>query len=264
MPVEQGFTIEHPGDYRPAFAAAAEAGFGFVELNMEARFSRDAVDPAAVREAAGEHGLDLIVHLAYSVDAGSPHEHAREGACRELEAGIDAAAAFGAEKAVVHAHASVRPAHWEHSRVVDAVRASVRRLGEYAAERRVTACAENLKGQFVDVTDVPALLAETDAAMCLDTSHAFVSGLDGGDQAAFLREHGDRIAHVHLNDTRTRETDEHLPVGLGRVGFEPLAAAIVETGWSGTCTHEVFRFDGTFAYVRTGKRRFDAMFAGTG
>lgn len=261
MPVEQGFIVEHPGDYRPAFAEAADAGFEYVEANMEARFSRDAVDPAAVRDAATTNGLDLVVHLPYAVDMGSPHEHAREGACRELEASLDTAAAFGAETAVLHAHSSVRSHHWDESRVVDAIYESVGRLHGYGAERGVTVCAENLKGTFVDVTDFPELFARTDAAMCLDTGHAFVTGLDGEDQAAFLREHGDRIAHVHLNDTRTDGTDEHLPVGLGRVAFGPLAAAIVETGWSGTCTHEVLRFDETFEYVRAGKRRFDAVLA---
>ena len=66
--------IEHGGDYPPAFAAAADAGFDYVELNVEARFSRDAVDTGAVRAAAADHGLDLIIHLPYTVDIGSPHE----------------------------------------------------------------------------------------------------------------------------------------------------------------------------------------------
>ena len=262
MPVHQGFVVEHQGDYRPAFAAAADAGFDYVELNMEARFSRGSVDPAAVRGAASDHGLDLAVHLPYSVDVGSPHEHAREGACRELEASLDAAAAFGADTAVFHAHSSVRPSHWETSRVVDAICESTQRLHEYGADCGITVCAENLPGQFVTVSDFSELFARTDAAMCLDTGHAYATGLDGHDQAAFLREHGDRVEHVHLNEARSDGADEHLPVGMGRVDFAPLADAIPETGWTGTCTHEVFSFDETFEYARVGKRRFDALLAG--
>lgn len=261
MDVRQGFMIEHGGDYRPAFAAAAEAGFDYVELNMEARFSRETVDAATLRETAANHNLDIVVHLPYTVDIGSPHEPAREGACRELEASIDAAVEFGAEKGVLHARSLARPFHWEESTVVDAVHESVRRLDEYAEERGFSVCAENLKGDFVDATDFPALFSATDAAMCLDTGHAYVSGMDGTAQAAFLREYGDRIAHVHLNDTRMDENDEHLPVGLGRVDFDAIAAAIVEIGWRGTCTHEVLRYDDTFEYVRTGKRRFEALLA---
>src|SRR6056297_642411 len=112
MAIRQGFMVEHPGDFRPAFAAAGAAGFDYVELNMEARFSRGTVDPDAVRATADEHGLDLVVHLPYTVDIGSPHAHAREGALREVEAGIDAALAFGAETGVVHARSLARPFHW--------------------------------------------------------------------------------------------------------------------------------------------------------
>jgi len=262
MSIRQGLMVEHPGPYRPAFEAAADAGFDYLELNMEARFSPGSVDPGAVRAAAEEHDLNLVVHLPYTVDIGSPHEHAREGAVREIESAIDTARAFGAEKGVVHARSLARPFHWEDSRVVDGISESVQRLHEYGRDRGVTVCAENLKGDFVDVTDFPALFDATDAAACLDTGHAFVSGYSGADQAEFLREYGDRVSHVHLNDTRVDAEDEHLPVGLGRVDFAPIARALVETGWSGTCTHEVLRFDDEFGYVREGKRHFDALLDG--
>jgi hypothetical protein len=36
MQIRQDFTVEHLGEYQPAFAAAAEMGFDYVELNMEA------------------------------------------------------------------------------------------------------------------------------------------------------------------------------------------------------------------------------------
>ena len=262
MDVRHGFMIEHDGDYRPAFEAAGEADFDYVELNMEGRFSPEAADPAAVRAAASAHDLDVVVHLPYAVDACSPHPEARRGACRTLESCVDVAAEMGADRAVFHARSSVRPFNWDEEPVVEAIYTSVRRLDDYAADRDVVACAENLKGDFVDVTDFPALLAATDAAMCLDTGHAFVSGLDAAAQADFLREHGDRVAHVHLNDTRRGDDDEHLPVGLGRLDFAELAAAMAETGWRGICTHETLRFGDRFDYVRTSKRRFDDLLAG--
>ena len=97
--------------------------------------------------------------------------------------------------------------------------------------------------------------------MCLDIGHAFTSGLDAAAWANFLREHGDRVAHVHLDDTR-RGDDENLPVGLDRLDFAELAAAMAETGWRGICTHETLRFGDRFDYVRTSKRRFDDLLAG--
>jgi len=245
--------------FEEAAAFAAEHGFDFLELNMENAYRRDRLDAATVRETADEHGLDLLAHLPYRVDPGSPHDHAREGACRELEAAIDAAATAGVEKAVFHATSFVPGEEWDGDRIRAGIYDSVRRIDDYARERGVEAVVENLKGPFVDAGDFPDLFAETDAAMCLDTGHAHATGHDGAWQAEFLREHGDRVSHVHLNDTRRSDDDEHLPVGLGRVDFGALADAIAETGWTGTCTHELFGFD--LRYAAESKRAFDELFA---
>ena len=259
MDIKHGITIDYPDDYRQAFARASEGGFDFAELNMESRFSRDVVAPSAINEAATEHDLQIAVHLPAGFDIASPHEHARDGACRELEANIDTAIEFGAEVAVFHASSFSSPHDWDEKTVFDALNRSCNRLETYASERGITLCAENLKGPFVDVTDFPEMFTKNDMKMCLDTGHAFVTGMDGADQAQFLREHGDRIEHVHLNDTRIQDDDEHLPVGLGQLDFRPLAEAIVETNWTGTCTHEVFGFDDELKYAQVGKRRFESL-----
>ncbi|PSP77165.1 hypothetical protein BRC81_10275 [Halobacteriales archaeon QS_1_68_20] len=136
-----------------------------------------------------------------------------------MEAALDAAAAAGVETAVFHADSRVLAEEWD--------------------DELVREC--------------------TDAAMCLDTGHARATGHDGAWQAEFLRKHGDRVSHVHLNHTRRSDDDEHLPVGLGRVDFGALADAIAETGWTGTCTHELFGFD--LRYAAESKRAFDALLA---
>lgn len=259
MDIKHGITIDYPDDYRQTFAKASEAGFDFVELNMESRFSRGTVAPAGINEVVTEHDLTVAVHLPAGFDIASPHEHARDGACRELEANIDTAVELGAETAVFHASSFASPHDWDEKTVFDALYRSCNRLETYASERGITVCAENLKGPFVDVTSFPDLFAQSNTKMCLDTGHAFVTGMDGIDQAQFLREHSDRIAHVHLNDTRIRENDEHLPVGLGQIDFLPLAEAMIEENWTGTCTHEIFGFDDEFEYARVGKRRFESM-----
>jgi len=260
MTSRQGFIVDGATDrgLDGALDFAACNDFSFVELNMEHGFDRSRIDAERVRRLADEAGVDLLVHLPYRLDPGSPHEHVREGACRELEASIDAAAAMGAERGVVHATTSVSPDYWDDDTLRDCLFDSVRRLHDYGADADVEVVVENLKGWF-DAGDFPALFERTDAAMCLDTGHAHVSGMDGAAQAEFLREYGDRIDHVHLNDTRRATDDEHLPVGLGRVAFAPLVEAMVETDWSGTCTHEVFGFDLT--YVAGGKERFDEALA---
>jgi sugar phosphate isomerase/epimerase len=261
MTVRQGFMIDGACD-RPladAVAFAADRGFDFVELNAEQGYDRRRTDPERIGALADDAGLDLVVHLPYRLDVGSPHEHVREGALRELEAGVDHAAAMGAERAVYHASSDVYPDVWADGAVVEAIHDSARRLHEYGAERGVAVVAENLKGPAFTAADFPTLFARTDATMCLDTGHAHATGTEGPEQAALLREHGDRIPHVHLNDTRREDDDEHLPVGLGRVDFAEIVAAMVETDWTGTCTHEVFGYDLT--YAAAGKERFDDLLA---
>lgn len=259
MTVRQGFTVEGDADSEAAFAFAADRGFDFVELNMDYAFEPSRVDAAHVRDLADDHGLDLVVHLPYRPDPGSAHEHDREGACRTIEAAVDVAAELGADRGVMHAVSRAHPAKWDHDEVREWIFESVQRLHEYGRDRGVEVVAENLKSPYLDAGDFPALFAETDANVCLDTGHALVSGLDGEEQAALLREHGDRIGHLHLNESRRTEEDEHLPVGIGRVDFDAVADAIRETGWSGTATHEVFGFDREF--VALGKRNFEALLA---
>lgn len=246
-------------EFGEAAAFARESGFDFLELNMENAYQRDRLDAGAVRAAADEHDLALLAHLPYRLDPGSPHEHARRGACRELEAAVDAAADVGVEKAVFHADSIVHGDAWDHDRVRACIYDSVRRIDDYAREQGVEAVVENLKGSFVDVGDFPELFAETEVAMCLDTGHAHATGHDGAWQANLLREYPDRISHVHLNDTRRDDDDEHLPVGLGHVDFGALTAAMADTGWTGTCTHELYGFD--LRYAATSKRAFDELLA---
>lgn len=260
MTVRQGFVVGVQFDPETAFRFAAERGFDYLELNMEHAFHPDRVAPATVRALAEEHDLALVVHLPYRLDPGSPHEHVREGSCRQLEAALDAAAAFGAEKGVMHAEATVQGDAWDPEEVRPAILESVRRVAAHGRSVGVEVCAENLKGPFLDVHDFPTLFEETEAATCLDTGHAHVSGMDGGEQARFLRQHGDRISHVHLNDTRRADDDEHLPVGLGTIDFGPLAAAMTETEWEGTATHEIYGFD--LAYAAHGREAFDETLAG--
>lgn len=257
MQVRQGFTVEgFEGDADP-FAFAADRGFDFVECNTEHEFERGRTDHAAVAARLDDHGLGAVAHLPYRLDPGSPHEHVREGACRELEAAIEAAAELGAEKAVVHAESRVHADAWDGDAVRSGLYDTVRRLDEYGRERDVEVCVENLKTPFFDAGDFPDLIQRTDAAICLDTGHAYATGQDAERQARLLREHGDRVSHLHLNDTRLADDDEHLPVGMGRVDFAALADAIRETDWRGTCTHEVFSFG--VDYAAHGKDAFDDL-----
>lgn len=262
MTIRQGLVAHTNVEAVPAIEFAADRGFDFVELDMESAGARRRVDPTDVREAAAEHDVDLVVHLPYRLDLATPHEHVREGACRQIEAAIDLAVEFGADRGVYHADTFARPEVWDDELLRERLRTSVERITQYADERNFLACVENLKEPWFDVGDFPDLFERTDAVACLDTGHAHVSGYDCAAQAELLREYPERFAHVHLNDTRIDENDEHLPVGLGKLDFEPIAAALEDRERPITCTHEVFSF-GT-EYCAIGRDRFDEIRRRTG
>ncbi|SIR55146.1 Sugar phosphate isomerase/epimerase [Haladaptatus litoreus] len=257
MTIRQGLMVCGTVPDEDAFSFAAEQGFDFVELDMEQAFPPQAIDIPSVCRTLTNHDLDVVVHLPYRLDPGSPHDHVRDGACRQLERAIDTAVELGAEKGIFHAESRGFPHVWGHETLRESLYESVRRLTRYARERDFEVCVENLKKDFFDCGDFPTLFAETNAVACLDTGHAYVTGHDADSQAALLRNHGNRISHLHLNDTRQTDDDEHLPVGLGKLNFEALATAMRETDWSGTCTHEVYLFD--IEYAGRGKSSFDRL-----
>jgi len=258
--VKQGFMVDGPVEFDEAVEFAAEHDFDFLELNAEFAFHRRRIDPARIRGLARERGLGLVVHLPYRLDAGSPHEHVREGACQEIEAAIDAAVELGASKGVAHATSRANLADWGVETLRDSLYESVRRLYDYARERDFSVCVENVKQDLFDAGDFPDLFAETEAAACLDTGHAYARGHGAPAQAELLETYPDRIDHVHLNETRRDDVDEHLPLGLGHVDFEALATAMREADWAGTCTHEVWAFD--LDSRAHSKRVFDQHLAG--
>jgi len=259
MPIRQGFTVEGGKDLDTSLAFAADHGFDFVELNMEGQFARSRVDPGRIRDCAESHGIDLVVHLPFSIDPASPHEEVRRGAVEELVACSETATEMGATVGVYHAATRTKPHYWPVERVMDAMVETADAVAARAPDG-FTPVAENLKGPFLDAGDFETVLDRTDAALCLDTGHAHVSGYGAEWQADFLREHGERVRHIHLNDTRVERTnDEHLPVGVGDFDFETVADALRESEWSGTCTHEVFTDD--LAPVPYGKENFDRLLA---
>lgn len=259
MDVRQGFMVELEVPLDEAVPFAVEYGFDFLELNMENGFARNTVNPAMIRRTVEDTELDLVVHLPFRLDVGSPHDAVRDGACRELEASIEAALEFGATKGVLHAHSTAAPDYWSGDEIWDAMLDSIDRVSEFAAARGFAACVENLKGPFIDIGDFPELVGAASGEMrvCLDTGHAYATGHDEDWQADFLREHADVVSHIHLNDTRQHDTDEHLPVGVGMLDFKGLVDAMRDANWSGTCTHEVYA--PVLGPQRFGKAVFDGM-----
>lgn len=251
-----GFTAPISVDLARSLEWGASRGFDFVELLMDGRFARERLERrrGSVVDCLTESDLDAVVHLPFAVDLGSPFEPVREGVVAELAAGVDLAATFGAETAVVHPQSRAWDLGWSVSECRAFVRDGLETLHERTANADPTLSIENA-GDTYPIGAFDALLDTVDLPMTFDTGHAFLDGFSATQMADFLAANRERVRHVHLSDTRGG-SDEHLPVGMGRIDFETALAPLLE-GWSGTVTHEV----GTenFETIALGKRHFDEL-----
>lgn len=252
-----GFVTQLPIALDRQLAFAGGAGFEFVEVLMDGPTAYRRLDDRAesIRGRLADGGLDLLVHLPFPTDIGSPYPAVRTGAVTTQQRCLDVAAELGAEKAVLHPETSAWDVAWEHENVREHIDESVASLTDYAAEDGIEICAENIFGSAYTIETIDQLLAATDTSMTLDTGHARVTGYDETDTAAFVAEYGDRISHVHLNDTRTPQ-DEHLPFGAGTIEFGEIFDAFPDD-WTGTLSLEVGT--NSIEYLRHSKTALDEL-----
>jgi inosose dehydratase len=154
------------------------------------------LDPAELRALLDRHGLRLVGAFVPLVLHEPSSHHARAEADR-LAAIL---AAAGAD--VFLAAAVVDPA-WSPRIELDdlAWERLMRHLGEI--EEIVSAHGLSLAlhphvGTLVETdADVTRVLAGSDVGWCFDSGHLLIGGTD---PAAFVRDHAERIVHVHLKD----------------------------------------------------------------
>lgn len=260
--IRTGFVTQtHTGDVTidDAIELGGELGFDYVELYMDGATERTRLDPDAITSGLAARGLDLLVHLPFvDLDLGSPRDGVRDAALAEHRACIEAAAEMGAEKAVLHAGSRATPPEWSPEEIRPRRFEAVRELDAFGRERGVEVCVENLPGVAPTIHEFDALLAETDAAMTLDTGHARVDDFDAAETAAFAADHADRLSHLHVNDARSA-ADEHVPTGSGTIDFAAIFDALDGEDWTGTASVEVYTFDPD--YLAISKRKLDGFVA---
>lgn len=257
--LDLGFTVGLGMDFDEATAWAADAGFDFVELLLDGPYARERIDDrrTTMRSTLDDAGLDVVVHLPFAVDPGSPFGPVRAGVVEEFTAGMDLAADLGAETVVFHPSSDAWELGWSDAECRRFVHAGLDDLVPAARDRGLTPCLENVVTSYYDATAFPALLDRyPDASMTFDTSHALLAGMDEPEMADFCRTHADRIGHLHLVDTRGGD-DEHLPVGMGRIEFATVFEALRDVAWSGTATLEVGTED--FDTIALGKHHVEAL-----
>ena len=237
MPIDRGFVTDASVPLKDSIAAAGDIGLDYVEIMMHGTGHRKrlAAEGPSIAAALDDGDLDCLVHLPFTgIDVGSPHPHVREGAIREFEACLEAAASIGARKAVLHPTSRARNHADRRRYMIEGVSAVVAAGHEHGVE----VCAENMFGSYVTVREFDDIFNATEASMTFDTGHARIEGYDPADMAAFLATNRDRVSHVHLNDTHGA-SDDHLPFGCGTLDFATALAPLLDGDWDGTLSLEI-------------------------
>ncbi|MCJ7428771.1 MAG: sugar phosphate isomerase/epimerase [Candidatus Nanohaloarchaeota archaeon QJJ-5] len=197
---------------------AIECETDFIEIAIgEHEIVPTELDIAQLRDELDERGDDLVVHLPFRQPMATSVEMFNEAFLSYMDQLLTSIAPLDPTKAVVHA--SCRDPERQEER--DRLEKQIRELEAIGKSHDVQICHENV-GNFDGpaLNDLAAMIAETDARMCLDTGHAFdEAGQEGLED--IVATYPDLIDHVHLQDTRPGQ-DLHMPIGAGEIEFDPL------------------------------------------
>lgn len=202
-------------------------------------------DPVMLRAQLQRHGLQFVGAFTPLV----LHEPDLEPTARRARAVVDLLARAGGQVLVV---AVVQEADWGTPRELSdsewrRVGAHASQIEALAAEHGITTALHPHAGTLIETADqVTRALSETEVGWCLDTGHLLIGGTD---PAAFARDHGHRVTHVHLKDVdeavaarlragelsllqATRE-GLYLPLGDGDVAVAATIKALDAHGYDG-------------------------------
>jgi inosose dehydratase len=153
-------------------------------------------DPGALRARLDAHGLSLVGGFVPLV----LHEPSLDGTRRAAENAARMLAGAGAD---VFVCALLMDPEWSAPEPLDdaefaALVAHIPVIEDLVADHGLTFALHPHAGTVLEsAADVERLLAATDVGWCLDTGHLLIGG---SDPVAFVRDHGERVVHVHLKD----------------------------------------------------------------
>ncbi len=188
---------------------------------------------AGLRDDAAAEGIDLYVHAPYIVNVATTNNRIRIPSRKLLQQHVDAAAEIGAKGLIVHGghvNKDDDPAvgfdNWR--KAVEATDLTVPILIEN------TAGGDNAMTRHLDrIAGVWEAIGAADGAeqvgFCLDTCHAWASGIDLADAVEKVRAITGRIDLVHANDSRDAfgsGADRHTSFGQGEIPEDQLAGVV--------------------------------------
>lgn len=223
------------GSMEQAIVDIAAAGYAGTEM-----FDGNLVDFAdraeVLTDALSGNGLELI-----SVYTGANFIYADvlPDELYRIDRAAELAVAFGARRLVVGRGA--RRAAGTTDEDYTRLGAGLNRVVDIAEKHGLAASYHPHLGTMAEAPDeIERVFDRSRIAFCPDTAHLAAGG---GDPAAVIRAHADRIAHVHLKDFRP-DPVSFLPLGQGVLDFDDILSALAAAGYDDWLVVELDTFDG--------------------
>lgn len=181
------------------------------------------------REISERNGMEICVHAPFfELNIAAFSKGIREESVRYIKRSIDFCADIGGKIIVVHTgkytypyppgmtkeNNSLKKKQWDYN--IE----SLKNINEYAENKGVTVCLENIGIDTVDETFEQLLeirrAVGPSLKFTLDIGHARLYS-DGGVEKG-IKLLGDNIHHIHFTDN-DGEKDDHLPIGDGNSDY---------------------------------------------
>jgi len=247
-------------------AEIGEMGFDYVEVTMdppEALPQKILGQKRGILETLDRYRMGAMAHLPTFVWTSDLYESLRKASLQENFLALEASAELGIEKVVLHPGFITGLGKFVLDKAKEYAMESLEAILKKAVNLNITLCIENMFPQAHFLSQPYEFQAVFNSfpelRLTLDVGHANLGG--GKNRSSeFIRLHGYRIGHLHVNDNFGKE-DSHLPIGAGIIDFERILRELKEVQYDETTTLEVFSKDRDYLKISKDKlkRLWDAL-----
>lgn len=261
VPEARGGPFVFWDDLAAGCRAASELGFDAVEVFPP---GPDAVDPAELRKLLADHNLALAAvgtgagWVKHRLNLTLPDAEKRKQAKSFIRSIIDFAGPFGAP-------AIIGSMQGRSGEGVDAPTAmgylveALDELGEHAKQYSAPLLYEPLNRYETNMATTLGggvmLLKTLSTSNVLLLADLFHMNIEEANLPDSIRAAAGYIGHVHFVDSNRR------PAGLGHLDYDPIAAALHETGYQRYASAEAFPYPDSYTAAKQTIERFRRHFS---
>jgi deoxyribonuclease-4 len=197
---------------------------------------------AGLRADARAAGIDLYVHAPYVLNVATTNNRIRIPSRKMLQQHVDAAAEIGASGLIVHGgHVLAKDDpdkgrdNWRKAVAQTDLKVPLLIENTAGGENAMTRHLDSIAALWEAIGEAEG---HEQVGFCLDTCHAWASGIPLDEAVTSIRAITGRVDLVHANDSRDAfgsGADRHTSLGAGQIDPDLLAAVVREAGAPVVC-----------------------------